>query len=75
MNVKNDYLGSKFFKEKANTLELKWEQSKLNKYPRMPTEGKYWEVILKIVIHFLVINAAKNHLCYLRRIFLPNLIF
>jgi len=69
-------LGSKFFIEKANTL-LRAEMGrkpKLSKYHRMPTEGKYWEVIPKIVIHFLVLNAAKSHLCYFGRTLLPSLV-
>lgn len=64
--MKNDYLGSKLFTEKANTL-LRAEmgrKSKLNKYLKMPTEGKYWELISKIVIEFLVLNSAKRNLSF-----------
>lgn len=75
--MKNDYLGSKFFIEKANTL-LRAEmgrKSKVSQSPRVPIEGKYWEVIPKVVIHFLVLNAAKSHLFYFGRILLSNLVF
>lgn len=64
--MKNDYLGSKFFTEKVNIL-LRGEmgrESKLNKCPKMPIEGKHWESISKIIIQFLMPNSVKSYLIF-----------
>lgn len=78
IKVKNDYLGFQLSTEKVNT-SLRAEmgrKSKLNKCPKMPTDGKYGELISKIVTQFLLLNSAEWSLIfYLGRIFLLNPVF